>query len=160
VDLISQNSPTRFSPAVVRQLKTGQVSLPQLAPLFATGSSSLAVSPDNRIVATGADDGSAKLWEISTGRLMSVFKGHMAPVTSLAFTPDGHVLFTGSLDKTVIAWDMSTGREVRKIMGHTEGVIGLSVTPDGNCLLTRSLDRTVKLWDLKGGKLLSEIHLQ
>lgn len=161
VDLLSQNSPTRFSPAVVQQLKTGEVNLPQLGMLLnaASGGASLAVSPDGRVVATGADDGSARLWEMQTGRIVATLKGHEAPVSSVAFSPDGRVLFTGSLDNTVIGWDMATGKEVRRLMGHTDGVIGLAVAPDGRSILSRSLDGTVRVWSLDDGRPLSVLRL-
>jgi WD40 repeat protein len=161
VDLLGQNSPTRFSPAVTQQLKSGQVNLPQLGLLLnaASGGASLAVSPDGRIVATGSDDGSARLWDIVSGHVVRSFGGHTAPVTSVVFSPDGRVLFTGSLDKTVKAWDVSTGKEIRRMMDHTNGVIGLAISPDGKTLLSRSLDGTVSLWSLDDGRLLSVLHL-
>jgi WD40 repeat protein len=114
---------------VVQQLKTGEVSFPQLDTLLSasSGGGSIAVSPDGRVAAIGADDGSARLWDMQTGHVVAVMMGHEAPVTSVAFSPDGSFLFTGSLDKTVIVWDIAKHKKIRQLMGHTGGVIGLAI---------------------------------
>ena len=42
----------------------------------------------------------AKLWEVSTGKLIKTLEGHSIGLWTLAFSPDGETLATGSADDT------------------------------------------------------------
>src|SRR5262249_31004362 len=51
----------------------------------------LAVSPNSRLLATGAED--VRLWDVATGKEVHRFTGHRGAVNEVIFTPDGrHVL--------------------------------------------------------------------
>jgi WD domain, G-beta repeat len=116
VDLLNQNSPTRFSPAVVQQLKAGEVSLPQIGALLAASQGgSLAISPDGRLLLTGSLDATARVCELSTGKQLMTLVGHTDGVIGVAIAPDGRDAFTRSLDGTIKVWDLSDGRELRTL---------------------------------------------
>ncbi len=160
-DLLNQNSPTKFSPEVLRALKEGQAVLPaQLAAILSAnnGGSSLAVSPDGMRIATGHTDGAARIWDIATGKLTLELRGHVDAVTALAFSPDARALLTASLDKTARLWDLSMGREASRLAGQTDALIGVAFAPDGGSFFTRSLDGTIATWSVDG-RLLSRIRV-
>jgi glucose repression regulatory protein TUP1 len=71
------------------------------------GVTSVAISPDSRIVAAGSLDMLVRLWDVQTGALIERLRGHKDSVYSVAFTPDGTRLVSGSLDKTLKYWDLS-----------------------------------------------------
>jgi hypothetical protein len=66
----------------------------------------LAVSSDGRTVAVGQSDGNAVLYEVATGQVRRVLRGHRDAISTLAFTPDNR-LVTTSLDHTCLVWDVS-----------------------------------------------------
>lgn len=66
---------------------------------------SVAFSPDGRLLASGSDDNTVKLWEVATGREVRTLTGHTHYVLSVAFSPDGKTLASGSWDGTVLLWD-------------------------------------------------------
>jgi len=86
VDLLNQNSPTKFSEEVSRRLKAGDVSLTETLQAIVAGSSGgMAVSPDGKGIAVGGEDGSIRVWDGRTGALRAVLRGHEARVTSVSF---------------------------------------------------------------------------
>ena len=110
---------------------------------------SVVFSPDGKMVLTGSQDGTAKLWDLS-GRELQTFAGHDGQVHSVAFSPDGEQVLTGSWDRTAKLWDLS-GEELQAFIGHTDAVSSVAFSPDGKQVLTGSWDNTAKLWDRASG---------
>src|SRR5262245_1611590 len=59
----------------------------------------------NYLVATGADDGFVRLWDLKELRMDRVYRGHSAGVRCLCLLPNG-LLASGSWDKTIRFWDL------------------------------------------------------
>ena len=64
---------------------------------------SVAFAPDGHTLATGSDDGTVILWDLTDPtrprRIGDPLTGHTDAVYSVAFAPDGHTLATGSDDR-------------------------------------------------------------
>jgi COMPASS component SWD3 len=71
--------------------------------------SQVRISPDGRWIASASADGTAKIWDASTGAHLETLVGHMAGVSCLAWSPDSNTLATGSDDKSIRLWDRVTG---------------------------------------------------
>src|SRR6266446_8515977 len=112
---------------------------------------SVAVSPDERWLLTGNEDGTATLWDVATGRALAGFKGHSAPVWSVAFSPDGHRLMTGSGDGDAIVWDSNTSAQLLRLKGHNAGITSVAFSPDGQRVATGSADESARVWDAATG---------
>ncbi len=110
--------------------------------------SSLAFSPDGKILAMGSFDGAAKLWDIDSGRLAATLAVDKDWVCSVAFSADGKTLATGGGDYTARLWDVATRRERATFRGHEGSVLSVAFSPDGKTLATGSRDQTAKLWDV------------
>ena len=82
---------------------------------------SVTISPDERLVATGADDNIVRLFESDTGELIAELEGHgqgtiflRSAVYSIAFSPNGKWLASGGHDGRVIVWDIDREQAVLK----------------------------------------------
>ena len=111
------------------KIRANRRSFPQLG--HSLGVTSVAFSPDGKLLASGSADNSIKLWNVASGRELRTLSGHTAPVSSVAFSPDGKVLASGSWDTTIKLWDVASGRELRTLTGHTDKVNSVAFSPDG-----------------------------
>lgn len=160
VDLLNENSPTKFSKEVAARLKVGDIGFPgNVAALLSTSSNAggMAVSPDGHLVAISRNF-EIFIWGLGSGRQVGALRGHVNEITSLAFSPDSHLLASGSLDNTVRIWDVKDFKIVSLLTGPTGSIVGLAFSPDGH-LIVRSADRTVSFWDVSTGRELRKLAL-
>nr|MDZ8022707.1 tetratricopeptide repeat protein [Nostoc sp. SerVER01] len=61
-------------------------------------------SPDGNRIVTASYDNTARVWDTSTGKLLSELKGHQDPVINASFSPDGNRIVTASYDNTARVW--------------------------------------------------------
>jgi RNA polymerase sigma factor (sigma-70 family) len=113
---------------------------------------SVALSPDNRLLAVGGWQSGIGIFDTAGGKEVSAWKGHVSAVSTLAFLGDGRTLASGSWDRTIRLWDVKTGKRLRLFEGHQGPVPGIAVSPDDKLLASGSWDGTVRLWDLATGK--------
>jgi WD40 repeat protein len=81
--------------------------------------SSVAYSPDGRLLASASFDETVKIWDLTRGRELRSLVGHKDRVSCVAFSPDGQRLASGGYDHTLKLWDVLTGHELRSFSGHT-----------------------------------------
>jgi WD40 repeat protein len=63
----------------------------------------IAINPNGQTLASGGRDG-IKLWNLTTGELITTLYGHSDWVSAIAFSPDGTKLATGGFDRRINLW--------------------------------------------------------
>ncbi|WP_028048465.1 WD40 repeat domain-containing protein [Cellulomonas sp. URHD0024] len=113
------------------------------------------ISPDGRLLATPASDGSMTLWDISEPtqpvRISTTPPGSGAPVM---FSPDNRLLITGDEDTSYL-WDVSDPRHPVRRVDTLPAVIVLAAafSPDGRTLAVANIyDRAATLWNVSDPK--------
>ncbi|MEH1827205.1 MAG: NB-ARC domain-containing protein [Nostoc sp.] len=118
------------------------------------GVSSVAFSPDGKLLAMGDTGGEIHFYQVSDWKHLLTCKGHTNWIPSLAFSPDGSILASGSSDYTVRLWDISRGQCLKTFQKHSNEIWSVAFSPDGNTLVSASNDRTIRLWSISTGECL------
>lgn len=117
----------------------------------------LAVSPDNRLVASASWDGSIGLTDLQTGESRRL-TGHEAGVNAVTFAPGG-LLYSGSADGTLRAWDVATGTEKRLILRHGFGINRLVLNPEAGWLAYGAVDGVTRVLDPTSDTVIADFTL-
>ncbi|KAI9911028.1 hypothetical protein PsorP6_011028 [Peronosclerospora sorghi] len=121
------------------------------------GVTSVALSPDGRLLAAASLDKVVRIWDTETAQLLDRLEGHSDSVYSIAFSPDGKNVISGSLDRNIMLWDVcaqgrTTTRPRMLFQGHKDFVLSVAYTPDGRWLMSGSKDRSVVFWDPRSSR--------
>ncbi|KAL7867558.1 hypothetical protein SRHO_G00089420 [Serrasalmus rhombeus] len=99
-------------------------------------------------------DGTAKVWELSSGKKLQDLECHHGAVLSADISLDGQVFSTASADKTAKVWSCTSWEMVFLLKGHKACVRSCRFSWDGKRLATGDDNGEIRLWNMLNGSLL------
>lgn len=109
----------------------------------------VASNHDRTLFASGAEDGSIRVWRPGEDEPILTMQSSRGIVRSLAFTHDGQTLASGHTRRTIDLWSLQTGEIQAELSGHSEAVSGVRYSLDDAQLFSSSWDRTIRVWDME-----------
>jgi WD40 repeat protein len=110
----------------------------------------LAYSPDGRTLASASADGTARLWDVATGKLTATLQSPAARAYCVAFASDGRFVAVGFGQPVglVQIWDVESGERRLSWAAHPRTTRGLTFHPWGRGVATGGDDGEVHLWEV------------
>ena len=121
------------------------------------GVTALALSPDDRLLASAGYDRIVRLWRVADGRPAGMLGGHGGTVWSVAWSADGQWLASAGEDRLIRIWrarDLSLAHVLR---GHALNIWSVRFSPDSRLLASGSFDRGIRLWDVASGRMVRRL---
>lgn len=110
-------------------------------------------SPDGQRVATGAQDGTARLWDVATGNHIRTFSSPGTLIRSVAVSSNGMYLASGDSGGIVRLWNATNGQLLRTFELNAGAVASLAFSPATGDLLVAWADGFLRTFDPATGEL-------
>ncbi|OFX83938.1 MAG: hypothetical protein A2W99_03730 [Bacteroidetes bacterium GWF2_33_16] len=106
------------------------------------------ISPDNKNLAIGTQDGKIILWDIENKTISrTVFEEAKNAVTALSFNHNGSWFASGDSKGNVKIWETKNYTLLETLEGHRSRIYDIDFSPDDQLVASSSLDGTVRMWD-------------
>lgn len=118
----------------------------------------LSVSSDGAVILTGAQDGTVRLMQFKSGKVVGAFLGSEQSIECVGFSNTSPLLVgAGSLDGELRIYD-ATSQVLKQSLHHDDGVVVFKWNHTGHLVYSSSLDCKVRVWDVRDGRCLKTMH--
>jgi WD40 repeat protein/serine/threonine protein kinase len=124
----------------VQSWKLGDTPAPELRLVMETPAlrnACRAISPHNRLLATGASDGTISIWDAQDGRSLHRWSAHEGKVHQVLFHPDSESVISCGEDQAIRVWRLPQGTLSKAVT--VEGAVDQLAVNPGATLLAAAL---------------------
>lgn len=119
----------------------------------------ISYSADGRMLASEANDETARLWDVVNCKELKELPEHDGFVAAVNLSPDGRWGVSTRQGGRYRLWDAHTGQMKKVVAAHVRDVTCTAFSPDSRYLLTGGQDRTLRQWDVESGVELRRFQL-
>ena len=106
---------------------------------------SIAFSPEGRLLAAGTEDGKVVLWDARNGTpLGSPIQVATGAIDPISFSPDGRLFAASSADQTATLWDLRARKRLGNPFSIEQGSIPVARFAPGSDLVIDNLTDTAQ----------------
>lgn len=105
-----------------------------------------AFSSDGSLLATGGEFGDIRVFDVASGALRHVLRGHRTEIQALAIGSSAPLIATASAESDLRVWDANAGKETRLIESDLS-LWAVAFSPRGDVLASGGGDRRLTLRD-------------
>jgi WD40 repeat protein len=109
-----------------------------------SGVLSIAFSEDGRRLVSWSDDGTARVWDVESGRCVENIPAGKEGVLN----SDGRWIVSHGKGHSLHLWNLISQKCECVLEGHTDTVISSFISADSRWVVSGSMERTVRLWEL------------
>jgi WD40 repeat protein len=120
--------------------------------------SSLAWSPDGRLIASASGDHTVQIWNASSGTRVRTYRGDNLDLSAVAWSPDGKYLASGDIVGLIQVWNASNGQLAFTYRGQDGAIFSLAWSPDSQDIASASGDGSLQVWQALNGNVLLTVR--
>jgi WD40 repeat protein/Tfp pilus assembly protein PilF len=110
-------------------------------------------SPDGKLIVTAGADGTARIWNSDSRKLVATLKKHEGAVTTARFSFDSKMLVTTGADGSIVAWDTATWKQTGTTMLLPGEIWSAVIGPNKQFVAaTSQLSNGVRFFDIETGR--------
>jgi len=98
---------------------------------------------------TASGDGTARVWDATSGDLLLTLAGHTGRVWHAAISPDGQRIATAGADGSVIIWSADDGEQLFVLDHQPEAILSLAFSSDGKFLAASDAGGGVRVYVMR-----------
>jgi WD40 repeat protein len=123
---------------------------PQTLMIHRHANDDVAFDRTGRTLATAAQDGRIRFWDVRSGRTVRISRLDAAESSLFVFAPNASKLATGSPDGEVAVWNLNTPTATASLLpGHPKQLVSaLAFSPAADVLASSAENPTITLWDV------------
>jgi len=109
-------------------------------------------SPDGSKLVTSSNDKTVKIWNASTGALLSTISDAFSqPIYKVDWSSDGSKILAADGSAKVVVFDANTGSQLFSLTEHSGGISVAKFSSDGSRIFTAAHDGTARTWNAADG---------
>lgn len=110
-------------------------------------------SSDGKLLVTGSDDFTLRLWEIKSGHCLTIFQGHEDFIFSIDISKDPIEIVSGGKEGIIKLWDLMTGdciKDYKQDSTKKASPISYVCLIQNNTIVASNFDKEILIWSKDG----------
>jgi WD40 repeat protein len=108
---------------------------------------SLAWSPNGTMLASGSDDGTVRLWDMTTNTEKFTLQADNDPIWGVAWSSDSKRVAAAGWNRSVVIWDAESGEQLQTLRARGN-LFSVAWSPDDSLIVAGSANGSVQIWDV------------